>query len=220
MMNITVIFTVLLNFANEVESAIVSLSGVSMRCSLRSFIEDHVEQNFLGFVEDDLNEKLEAAIKGPDAQKTLADTAAMKGAGSQRPLLQTAVVLAQGLDQLRSLMEHMPPYASKFLEMAIVILATYRDSCNQLYRSTDPCGLFCGGRGTRAHTFFEDTEMLSFSSDVLGATEDGQLRIVSGMWARDEDIKRLLMLYLLSSGVTQRVIQTNFLLGLCLHGLL
>jgi exocyst complex component 4 len=163
MMNITVIFTVLLNFANEVESAIVSLSGVSMRCSLRSFIEDHVEQNFLGFVEDDLNEKLEAAIKGPDAQKTLADTAAMKGAGSQRPLLQTAVVLAQGLDQLRSLMEHMPPYASKFLEMAIVILATYRDSCNQLYRN------------------------------VLGATEDGQLRIVSGMWARDEDIKRLLM---------------------------
>lgn len=73
-------------------------------------------------------------FEGPDAQKTLADAATMKGTGSQRPLLQTAVVLAQGLDQLRSLMEHLPPYASDFLEMAKDILLTYKDSCSQLYK--------------------------------------------------------------------------------------
>ncbi|XP_062522769.1 exocyst complex component 4-like [Corticium candelabrum] len=161
MMNITVIFTTLRSFTQEIESII--LSGVSMHCSLRSFIEDYVQLNFLEFVREELNEKLEAAIKGPDAQKTLADAATTRGTGSQRPLLQTAVVLTQGLDHLKSLMEHLPPYASDFLEMARDILMTYKDSCTQLFKA------------------------------VLGATEDGQLRIISGMWARDEDIRRLLM---------------------------
>ena len=36
----------------------------SKRCSLRNFIEDYIQQNFLEFVSDDLNDKLEAAIKG------------------------------------------------------------------------------------------------------------------------------------------------------------
>ena len=28
--------------------------------------------------------------------------------------------------------------------------------------------------------------------DILGVTEDGRLRTISGMWAKDEDIRRLL----------------------------
>lgn len=73
-------------------------------------------------------------LEGPDAQKTLADAATTRGTGSQRPLLQTAVVLTQGLDHLKSLMEHLPPYASDFLEMARDILMTYKDSCTQLFK--------------------------------------------------------------------------------------
>ncbi|XP_065828329.1 exocyst complex component 4-like isoform X2 [Oscarella lobularis] len=163
MKNITLVFVPLRAFIKEIEVA--TDCEPDSHCLLYEFLEDYVVNTFLESVADEMTSKLEAAIKGFDVQRVLADDSMLKQAGSaapSKPVLQSAVVMEQNMRELRDMMERLPPYAEHFLNMISDMLLKYRDSCSQLYKH------------------------------ILGVTEDGRLRTISGMWAKDEDIRRLL----------------------------
>ncbi|XP_031568751.1 exocyst complex component 4-like isoform X1 [Actinia tenebrosa] len=164
--NITVVFSPIMEFVKEIEQVISVQPG--MKCTLYGFITDYVKDIFVEKIKFEITEKLEAVShsqsKGVDAFKHLADANTLKTLGAARPLLQSTVTLYHLMQDLKNLMHNLPQYSSQFLEMICKTLTNYKENCHSTYK-----------------------ELLRYSGD-----RDKPTKIISGTWAKDEDISRLL----------------------------
>ncbi|KAK3729276.1 hypothetical protein QZH41_008516, partial [Actinostola sp. cb2023] len=164
--NITVVFCPVMSFVNEVENVISMQEGMS--CTLYGFITDYVKEIFVDKIKFEITEKLEtvsySVSKGLDAFKHLADANTLKTLGASRPLLQNTVTVYQLMQDLKNLMHNLPQYSSQFLEMICRTLVNYKDNCHLAYK-----------------------DLLRYSGD-----RDKPTKIISGTWAKDDDISRLL----------------------------
>ncbi|XP_032229704.1 exocyst complex component 4 isoform X2 [Nematostella vectensis] len=164
--NITVVFCPVMEFVKEIE-AVITMER-EMHCTLYGFITDYVKEIFIDKIKFEITEKLETlsltSQKGLDAFKHLADTHTIHSVEAPRPLLQSTVTVYQLLQDLKGLMHSVPQYSSQFLDMVCRTLTSYRDTCNAAYK-----------------------ELLRYTGE-----SDKPTRIISGTWAKDEDISRLL----------------------------
>ncbi|XP_020899282.1 exocyst complex component 4 isoform X1 [Exaiptasia diaphana] len=164
--NITVVFCPVMDFVKEVENAISMQKG--MRCTLYGFITDYVKEIFVDKIKFEITEKLEtvsySVSKGLDAFKHVADANTLKTLGASRPLLQNTITAYQLMQDLKNLMHSLPLYSDQFLDMICKTLVNYKENCHLAYK-----------------------DLLRYTGD-----RDKPTRIISGTWAKDEDISRLL----------------------------
>ena len=89
------------------------------------------------------------------------------------------------IQDLKDLMQSLPLYASKFMEMICAILSNYKDTCYAAYKSKSVC------RGLSLSFSFSHIHFLSLA--IVRITQSNSVSpIISATWAKDEDISRLL----------------------------
>lgn len=161
MKNITVIFRPVMKFVQTIESSIHS--EPKMRCPLYHFITDYVKDVYLDEKQYEINQQIESVTKGNDGFKTLVSASITKKLEADRPLLKSTVLVEEMIQDLKDVMQSLPLYASKFMEMICAILSNYKDTCYAAYKTI-----------VRANHS-------SSTSPIISAT-----------WAKDDDISRLL----------------------------
>ncbi|CAB3976804.1 Exocyst complex component 4 [Paramuricea clavata] len=161
MKNITVIFRPVMKFVVTVESSINY--EPKMRCILYQFITDYVKDVYVGEKQYEINQQIDSVTKGNDGFKTLVSASVTKKLEADRPLLKSTVLVEEMIQDLKGLMQSLPLYASKFMEMICAILNNYKETCYAAYK-----------------TIVKVTQSNSVSP------------IISATWAKDDDISRLL----------------------------
>jgi len=128
--NITVIFSPLKQFINEIESSL-GYSG-EKKCSLHEFITDYVQDVFIRQIQYELKKDFDAALKVTDPLKVLAEPSKQEGAC--KCLLQSAVVADQCMWFLFDLTTSLDTYHDHFLTMAYSLVQEYKEVSIQSYR--------------------------------------------------------------------------------------
>ncbi|XP_041477788.1 exocyst complex component 4-like isoform X1 [Lytechinus variegatus] len=130
--NITIIFKPLNRFIKDIEASMNVTNG--NHCTLHHFVSDFVKEIFLGYLQGDIEEDLQAATKGSESLKSLVDMQTQKTLGAPCPLLQAVVTMDKAVSSLRQLTTDLPSYADQFLQMLCTILQDYKETCYATYR--------------------------------------------------------------------------------------
>lgn len=130
--NITIIFKPLNRFIKDIEGSMNVTNG--NHCTLHNFVSDFVKEIFLGYLQGDIEEDLQAATKGSESLKSLVDMQTQKTLGAPCPILQAVVTMDKAVSSLRQLTTDLPSYADQFLNMLCNILQDFKETCYATYR--------------------------------------------------------------------------------------
>lgn len=130
--NITVIYTPLQKFIEEIEEAIGITSGVP--CTLNTFVNDYVKDVFIGREQSRILLKIETATKSSDAWRAATTQQVATEMGLLRPLLQSTVQVSDSIRELELLLDSLPHHKIQILEILIGLIRGYTETCYAAYR--------------------------------------------------------------------------------------
>ena len=129
--NITLIFSQLMQFIQEIEKALKCSPG--SHCTLYAFLMDYIKDVFLGQIHVDISNSLNSASRSLDAWKSVVDSDELRRLGVSRPLLASTVSVKASTDILAEMMVTLPLYSNHFLTIMCNVLMQYK-VCGAAYR--------------------------------------------------------------------------------------
>jgi len=130
--NITLIFSQLMTFIQEIEKALKCQPGA--HCTLYAFLMDYIKDVFLGQIHVDISNSLNSASQSLDAWKSVTDTDVLRQLQVTKPLLQSTVSVKKSMDELVEKMETLSLYSHHFLTIMCNVLMQYKEICGAAYR--------------------------------------------------------------------------------------
>uniref|UniRef100_A0A1B6EHB1 Exocyst complex component Sec8 n=3 Tax=Clastoptera arizonana TaxID=38151 RepID=A0A1B6EHB1_9HEMI len=130
--NITLIFTALTRFIEEIEDSMNCQPGNP--CTLNAFISDYVRDIFITRQHSVIASKVDSATKYSDAWKMAISPEVAAELGLPRPLLQSTVTVDQCMQDVHRLMEALPSHAGNLLNVNVSVIHSYRETCLAAYR--------------------------------------------------------------------------------------
>jgi exocyst complex component 4 len=130
--NITLIFSQLMQFIQEIEKALKCQPGT--HCTLYAFLMDYIKDVFLGQIHVDISNSLNSASQSLDAWKSVVDTDELRRLAVSRPLLASTVSVKASIDNLAEMMVTLPLYSHHFLTIMCNVLMQYKEICGAAYR--------------------------------------------------------------------------------------
>ena len=130
--NITLIFSQLMQFIQEIEKALKVAPGT--HCTLYAFLMDYIKDVFLGQIHVDISNSLNSASQSLDAWKAVVDSDTLRQLQVSRPLLASTVSVKASIDNLSEMMVTLPLYSHHFLTITCNVLMQYKEICGAAYR--------------------------------------------------------------------------------------
>jgi len=130
--NITLIFSQLMQFIQEIEKALKCQPG--SHCTLYAFLMDYIKDVFLGQIHVDISNSLNSASQSLDAWKSVVDSDELRRLAVSRPLLASTVSVKASIDNLAEMMVTLPLYSHHFLTIMCNVLMQYKEICGAAYR--------------------------------------------------------------------------------------
>merc|ERR1719187_2168751 len=130
--NITLIFSQLMQFIQEIEKALKCQPGT--HCTLYAFLMDYIKDVFLGQIHVDISNSLNSASQSLDAWKSVVDSDELRKLAVSRPLLASTVSVKASIDNLAEMMVTLPLYGHHFLTIMCNVLMQYKEICGAAYR--------------------------------------------------------------------------------------
>ena len=130
--NITLIFSQLMQFIQEIEKALKCQPGT--HCTLYAFLMDYIKDVFLGQIHVDISNSLNSASQSLDAWKSVVDSDELRKLAVSRPLLASTVSVKASIDNLAEMMVTLPLYSHHFLTIMCNVLMQYKEICGAAYR--------------------------------------------------------------------------------------
>ena len=130
--NITLIFSQLMQFIQEIEKALKCSPG--SHCTLYAFLMDYIKDVFLGQIHVDISNSLNSASQSLDAWKSVVDSDELRRLAVSRPLLASTVSVKASIDNLAEMMVTLPLYSNHFLTIMCNVLMQYKEICGAAYR--------------------------------------------------------------------------------------
>ncbi|XP_073999429.1 exocyst complex component secretory 8 [Rhodnius prolixus] len=130
--NITVIYTPLQNFIEEIEESTGMTNGVP--CTLNTFVNDYVKDVFIGRVQSRILLKIETATKSSDAWRAATTPQIATEMGLFRPLLLSTVQVSDSIRELELLLDCLPHHKIQILEILVGLIRGYTETCYAAYR--------------------------------------------------------------------------------------
>lgn len=129
--NITLVFKLIINFIREIDN-VINVSG-NQNIPLAVFLSTFVDDSFLPMLEHKYKAEVDSATQGN--QGLTAVKLPQKQSLWPRPLLQGTITVQNKVAELRVLMNRMPKYSSRFLDIICNVLDGYKDSCASTYKN-------------------------------------------------------------------------------------
>jgi len=130
--NITLIFVPLSKFLEEIEQVMGCSSGNP--CTLNAFISDYIKDTFVRRQHVKMAARVESATKCQEAWKMPITPERAAELGLPRPLLHSTVLVEEGMQEMKVLMEALPWHAGSLLGVTVNVIHGYRETCQAAYR--------------------------------------------------------------------------------------
>lgn len=127
--NITLVFKQITNFIKEINN-VINMTG-SQLIPLQHFLNEFVDNKFLPTLQAKVKRDIADATEG-NSGLNMVKLPASK-IGWPRPLLQGTLKVQEELVELRSLMNRMPKYCNKFLDIIYDVLKSYKKICHNTF---------------------------------------------------------------------------------------
>ncbi|XP_063688418.1 exocyst complex component 4-like isoform X2 [Bolinopsis microptera] len=149
--NITLVFKQITNFIREINN-VINMTGTQL-IPLQHFLNEFVDNKFLPTLQGKVKKHIAEATEGLNMVK-LPSTKI----GWPRPLLQGTLKVQEELAELRSLMNRMPKYCNKFLDIIYEVLKSYKKICHNTFSNIVGINVI-GANQTVCHIWFKDEKL-------------------------------------------------------------
>ncbi|KAL5262782.1 hypothetical protein ACHWQZ_G008246 [Mnemiopsis leidyi] len=152
--NITLVFKQITNFIREINN-VINMTGTQL-IPLQHFLNEFVDNKFLPTLQGKVKKDIAEATEG-NSGLNMVKLPANK-IGWPRPLLQGTLKVQEELAELRSLMNRMPKYCNKFLDIIYEVLKSYKRICHNTFSNIVGINVI-GATQTVCHIWFKDEKL-------------------------------------------------------------